>query len=71
MWLRTSDISYIRHPVSSDNLQHAGFRRLRSDKEPESGGEVEPGVSHQLWIVQQNAGVTVESIGKHSIVVVP
>ena len=59
------------HSFLGNNLQHAWFRRLRSDKEPEGGGKVEPSVGHKIRIVKEDTGVSKHCQGEGSIVVVP
>ena len=52
-------------------MQHAWLWRLRCDVEPHAAGKVEPGRSHQVRILQKDAGISVHGLRERSVVVVP
>merc|ERR550525_1345523 len=59
-----------RAPVTLDNAQHRGFRRLRRGEEPDGGGEVEPGVAHKVRVVKEDPDVPIHGGGERAVVVV-
>ncbi len=60
----------VRLPGPVDNLQHAWFWRLWISEEEDRTRQVQPGVCHQLWFVEQRADIAVHRFRERTIVIV-
>ena len=49
-------------------MQHAGLGRLGGGVEPGGGGQVEPGVRHEVRVVQQEPPVTKHGLAELAVV---
>ncbi len=57
------------HPGAVNHVQHGGLGSLRGQEEPDGGGEVEPGVRHQPWVVEQHGRIAVKHrLGEGAVV---
>ena len=55
-------------PGAVNHVQHAGFGRLGRGQEPGGGGEVEPGVRHEVRVVEQQPALAEHGLAELPVV---
>ena len=59
---------FIGHPRPVNYVEHAGLGGLRGGVEPGGGGEVQPGVRHEVRVVEQQAAVLEHGLAELAVV---
>ena len=58
----------VGYPGTIDDVQHAWLGRLGRDIEPGGGGQVEPGVRHEVRMIQEQSPVIKHRLTELTIV---
>ena len=61
-------VAVVWFPGAVNDVEHAGFRRLRVGIEPRGRGEVKPGGGHQVRVLQQFIDVAEHCVGERTVV---
>ena len=61
-------VAFVRLPGAVNDVEHAGLGRLRVGVEPGGGGEVEPGVRHEVRVVEQQPALAEHGLAELPVV---